>query len=384
MNALAALLTAGAVVSASASGAAGPIPVGSPAVAGYQPIGVDEQGLWGEMAEAERSLKASKFLVRDEALDSYLRKVLCRVAPADACQAVRIYVVRDPQFNASMTPNGMLLVNSGLLLRVRSEAELAAILGHEFAHFERRHTLARLKAARSATGWAAFLGAAGAGPLGLALIGNFFSFSQEQEREADLDGLKGMRAAGYRSRSAGDIWANMRAEMDATAAARKVRSRKDKRGMFETHPATAERLAYLRSSAASDPEGEAGEAAYRAAISPLWPMLIDDQVKLNDFGGSEYLLAGLATAGWTGPLLYARGELYRYRGQSGDFEKAAGFYREALAKSDAPDGAWRGLGLAQARIGDDAAAKASIDEYLKRNPQASDKAMLAMISGGSQ
>lgn len=384
MNLWTALLAAGAVASASASGAADPVPVGSPAVAGYQPVGVDEQGLWSEMAEAERSLKASKLLIRDDDLSAYLRKVLCRIASADACQAVRIFVVRDPQFNAGITPNGMLLINSGLLLRIRSEAELAAILGHELAHFERRHSLARLKAARSATGWAAFLGAAGAGPLGLAFIGNFFSFSQEQERESDLDGLSGIRIAGYRSRSAGDIWVNLRAEMDATAAARNVRSRKDKRGMFDTHPASAERLDYLRASTANDPEGEAGEAAYRAAISPLWPTLIDDQVKLNDFGGSEYLLAGLAAGGWTGPLLYARAELYRYRGQARDFEKAAGFYREALAQPDAPDGAWRGLGLALARTGDSAAAKLAIDEYLKRNPQASDRAMLAMISGGTQ
>jgi beta-barrel assembly-enhancing protease len=381
----AAPLAAVALTAASASPAADPAPIGSPAAANYQPVGTDEQGLWAEFAEAERELKASKLLVRDEALLAYLRQVLCRVTPADACQAVRIYVVRDPMFNASMTPHGMMLINSGLLLRTRSEAELAAVLGHEYAHFERRHGLAVLKKARSASGWAAFLGAVGAGPLGLLVVGSFFSFSQDQEREADMDGLKGMRDAGYRTRSAGDVWANLRAEMDATAAARKVRSRKDRRGMFETHPATAERLTYLQANAAKDAEGNAGDAAYRAAISPLWPMLIDDQVKLNDFGGSEYLLAGLAgTAGWTGPLLYARGELYRARGQAGDFDKAAGFYREAVARADAPHAAWRGLGLALARSGDMPGSKAAIDEYLKRNPQASDKAMLAMISGGSQ
>lgn len=380
----AASLATVALTAASAASAAGPVPIGSPATANYQPVGTDEQGLWAEFAEAERELKASKLLIRDEALLTYLRNVLCRVTPADACQAIRIYVVRDPVFNASMTPHGMMLINTGLLLRIRSESELAAVLGHEFVHFERRHGLAVLKKARSASGWAAFLGAAGAGPLGLLLVGSFFSFSQDQEREADMDGLNGMRIAGYRSRSAGDVWANLRAEMDATAAARKVRSRKDRRGMFETHPATAERLTYLQASTAKDAEGEPGEAAYRAAISPLWPMLIDDQLKLNDFGGSEYLLAGLATNGWTGPLLYARGELYRYRGQTGDFQAAAGFYREAMSKPDAPDAAWRGLGLALARMGDTEAAKTSIDEYLKRNPQASDRAMLAMISGGSQ
>jgi Zn-dependent protease with chaperone function len=382
MRPAAAALAAATLLWTIAAEAANPVPIGSPSASGYQPLGVDEQGLWAEMEEAERELKASKLRVRDEALEAYLRKVLCRVAPAGQCEAARIYVMRDPNFNASMAPNGMMLVNTGLLLRVRSEAELAAILGHEFAHFEHRHSLALLKKARSATGWAAFLGAAGAGPLAFAMVGTFFSFSQDQEREADLEGLKGMRAAGYRSRSAAEIWSNLRAEMDATAAARKVRSRKDKRGMFETHPATAERLAYLKASAASDPQGDAAADAYRAAIAPFWPMLIDDQVKLNDFGGGEYLLAGLAQGGWTGPLLFARGELYRARGSAGDFEKAAGFYREAIGCADAPEAAWRGLGLALARAGDAAGAKAAIDDYLKRKPDAPDRAMLAMVTGG--
>ena len=380
----AALVAAMAAVLASSAAAADPIPTGSPAGAGYRPLGADEQGLWTAFEEAERELKASKLILRDEALSAYLRQVLCRMASDGRCDAIRIYVVRDPRFNASMTANGMMLINSGLLLRIRNEAELAAIMGHEVAHFERRHSLALLKKARSATGFAAFVGAAGGLPLQLALIGSVFSFSQDQERDADMDGLKAMRGAGYCTRSAGEVWSNLRAEMDATAAARNVRSRKDKRGMFETHPATAERLAYLTASAAADPDGMLGTAEYRAAISPLWPMLIDDQMKLNDFGGSEYLLAGLASGGWSGPLLYARGELHRYRGQDEDFVKAATLYREATNKPDAPDAAWRGLGLALARTGDAAGSRAAIDEYLKRNPQASDKAMLAMIGGGSQ
>jgi len=367
---------------ASASSAATSV---SPATAGYQPVGKDEQGLWAEMEEAERELKASKLLVRDAALNDYLRGVVCRLVTDEKCRATRIYVVRDPSFNASMAPNGLMLVHTGLLLRMRDEAELASVLGHEFAHFERRHTLERLKQARSATGWAAFLGAAGAFPAAFMMVGGYFSFSQDQEREADLDGLKALKTTGYRTKSAADVWANLRAEMDATAAARKVRSRKDRRGMFETHPATAERLAYLQASAASDPDGNRGQATYQAAIAPHWPMLIDDQIKLNDFGGTDFLLSGLASgAGWTGPLLFARGELYRSRGAEGDFQKAAQFYSEAVARPDAPVAAWRGLGLALARAGDAAGAKAAIDDYLKRKPDASDKAMLAMITGGTQ
>src|SRR3546814_21138659 len=53
-----------------------------------------------------------------------------------------------------------LRVYSGLLLRVRSEAELAAVLGHEVGHFEKRHSLMQFKAARGGSdllAWSALL-----------------------------------------------------------------------------------------------------------------------------------------------------------------------------------------------------------------------------------
>ena len=40
-----------------------------------------------------------------------------------------------------MLPSGMMIVNTGLLVRVRNEAQLAAVLGHEAGHYFRRHAL---------------------------------------------------------------------------------------------------------------------------------------------------------------------------------------------------------------------------------------------------
>ena len=58
---------------------------------------------------------------------------------------------------------------------------------------------------------------------------------------------------------------------------------------------------------ASDP----GAATHRLAMSKHLPRFLA-QIKLNDFGGTEYLLSQLASSGgWTGDLLFAKGELYR-------------------------------------------------------------------------
>jgi beta-barrel assembly-enhancing protease len=375
------LLVAGGAVAAEA-----PL-VGSPAVAGYQPIGKDEQGLWAQMDEIEREFKMSKLIVKNESVSQYLRTVLCRVVGDDRCGAARIYVVRSTVFNASMAPNGMMIVNTGLLLRTRNEAELAAILGHEFGHFEMRHSVASQKSQRNATGWAAWLTVLsigiGAGtdfsPL---FIGGYFKFSRDQERAADFAGIGFMGVRGYRTLAASNVWAQLRDEEDARALALGVKSLKDSGGgPFATHPMNIERMTYLREASKTiGPNNDFdGRDEYRKAISPLWQMLIDDQIKMNEFGRSEFLLNRLADGDWSADLLIARGDLYRSRGKPADFEQAAVYYREASQKLGAPAVALRGLGLSLLRAGDAVNGKAALNEYLRIRPDAPDKAMILMI-----
>lgn len=172
----------------------------------YQPQGVDEIGLWKEMDEDERKLANSPIVIRDEALNAYVRTVLCASVGQDRCSATRIYILRTPLFNASMAPNGTMRVFSGLLLRVKSEAELASILGHEFGHFEDRHSLERFKAQRSGSdllSWAAVLGSMSNDAyayqnfqnMELSVYGQLLRFSRDQEREADERGVGYLNAS---------------------------------------------------------------------------------------------------------------------------------------------------------------------------------------------
>lgn len=360
-----------------------------PGAHGYEPQDELEKGLWYEMAEQERELRRSKFLLEDPALNEYVKGVLCRTVGEERCAAARLYIVRVPQFNASMAPNGVMIVNTGLLLRMRDEAQLAAVLGHEFTHFEKQHSLRLFKDIRKKTdilSWLSFVPIPYAGMVGqIALMGSIFGFNREMEREADAGSVAELARAGYDPRAASAIWAQLGAEMDATAAERGHKSRKDKNGgLFATHPRSTERMATLAELAeAQAVSGDARAAEYRAAIDPWWARLIDDQVSLNDFGGTEYLLATLAGDAWTADLLYARGELYRARGKEGDFASAAQFYRQAIALGDAPAESWRGLGLALLRVGDQAGGQAALRDYLALRPDAPDAQMLAVMAGGT-
>lgn len=400
----AALLATIAMTAGAARAAPAPVPAAMPAPAavpadpyaalpppwtpGYQPQDKDERGLWMEADEAERQVKTSNFVVRDEALNAYVKGILCRTVGEERCKAARIYIIRTPYMNASMAPNGMMQVWTGLLLRTRNEAQLAAVLGHEYGHFERRDTLSQFRSLQhktSAMTWLSFL------PLGVGLIadvglvGAAFGFSRDMEQNADIAGLHYMVGAGYAPDAASAVWMQLRAEMDATALERRQKSRKDRNGgFFATHPNSAARVQYLSDAARSvlNPPQRTGEAEYRAAMASWWAPLIDDQIKLNDFGGSEFLLSNLAAGQWSSELLYARGELCRSRGAPGDFEKAAEFYREAIAQGSALPEARRGLGLALLRAGSAEDGRKMLKEYVAMKPDAVDRAMMAMLAGG--
>lgn len=352
----------------------------------YKPQDKDERGLWMQMDEAERALKVSPQVMRDAALNEYVRSVFCKTVGQVNCAPIRIYLMRTSQFNASMAPNGMMEVWSGLLLRTQNEAQLAAVLGHEYTHFQKRHSIKLFRDVRSKSATATWLAFTGIGLLAsFGLLADIFHFSREMEHEADIGGLNLMAKAGYDTRESSKIWEQLREEMDATAASRKVKSKKDKNGgIFASHPPSAERVAYLAQEAVTQPgrPGNLGTDSYAKVMARYWPLFIDDQLKQNDFGASEYLVSSLAKEGWTSWKYFARAELYRRRGGDGDLDKAVTYFGEGIAGDGSVPELWRGRGLALLKLGRTAEGKADLGEYLKRAPGASDKAMIAMMAGG--
>ena len=382
-----ALLGVAAVFGVAASAPKEPLP---PYSGAYEPQTVDERGLWMQLDEAERTLRDSAFVLKEPGLTDYVRAVLCRTVGADRCRGIRIYVMRDPEFNARMAPNGMMVVNSGLLIRVHDEAELAAVLGHEFAHFEQRHSLHRFQHDRSMTdvvAWMSVIAASGASyqvrrsavDVANSAVGSMFAFGRDEEREADLLGAKYMLAAGYDPNALPDIWNRAMDEADATAFGRKQKShRYDRLSFFASHPTSLERATYLRTLVAGLGQGDTGRDALQGAVKPLRGAFLADQIKLNDFGGTEYLFGQLAGDTWDAELLCARGDLYRTRGNPRDLVSAAGFYAQAIALDPTNADAYRGLGLAQLRGGDSHGGDA-LKRYLALRPDAPDRAMIQTL-----
>lgn len=388
MGGLFALLAMGAAPKGPA-----PAPPPPPYAGVYQPQGVDEIGFWREADEDERALANAPEVIRDEALNAYVRGILCTTVGKDRCAATRIYILRTPVFNASMTANGTMRVFSGLLLRVRNEAELGAILGHEFGHFELRHSVTLFKARRSGTdllSWAAVLASMGPGyqtrtsfnDLRWSIYGSLYRYNRDMERESDLLGLGYLNAGTLRPQAAASVWRNVMAEGEASSRARGLsKPRFDQLAFSASHPPSAERALTL--AALADPGGAArddGADRYAKALAPWLPMFLDDQIKLNDFGASDFLITELADSGWTAQLWLARGELYRARGNPRDLVNAAEFYSNATTADPGLAEAYRGLGLSLIKTGRPSEGRVALRRYLTLKPDAKDAGMIAMLA----
>ena len=336
----------------------------------------DEGGLWALTDREETRLRRSPFLMRERALRDYLQGIACKLA-GEHCPDVRVYPVRTPFFNASMAPNGMMQVWSGLLLRVENEAQLAAVIGHEIGHYLQRHLVDRLRDAKSRSAFGTFLSLFGAaGLIGqLAMLAGAFGFSRDQEREADAIGLVLMTQAGYDPREAAKVWDNLRAEL----AAAPDKDPNASSPMFATHPPSDERSATLARLAESASGGFVGRQEYSDKLRALQFGLLDDELKRGQYAESLVLLDRLiAGADERADLHYFRGEARRLRAADGDLDAAMADLQRAVTLGGEPPQAHRALGYIHQKRNEAAQAREAFGRYLEHSPDAPDANLIRL------
>jgi predicted Zn-dependent protease len=150
-------------------------------------------------------------------------------------------VLESPNVNAFAVPGGTIFITRGLLEKMRNEAELAGVLGHEIVHVLRKHHLKAIqKGAKTSLAGDAMSAAIKdrAGPARDKLI----AFSTEMysrgldksdELEADRLGVVIAARAGYDAYGLPSVLQTLQA-MNAQDSALAL--------MFKTHPAPGERL----------------------------------------------------------------------------------------------------------------------------------------------
>jgi len=183
----------------------------------------------------------------DPELTAYVQSIGKRLAAVSDRPELpyEFVVLNDSVPNAWAMPGGKIAFNRGLLYELNSEAELAAVMGHEIVHAAARHGAKSMERGVLLQGAMVAVGIGaqntnysnlivGASQLGAQLT--MSKYGRDAESEADLYGMKYMKKAGYDPSAA------------VTLQETFVRLSKDKKsdfisGLFASHPPSPERVA---------------------------------------------------------------------------------------------------------------------------------------------
>ena len=159
--------------------------------------------------------------------------------------AWEVHVIKSNELNAHVLPGGKIVFYSGIIDRLNlTDAEIAAIMGHEMAHALREHTRERLSrevATQTGIGIAASVLGLSQGQTQLAGLAGDLGISRPhsrtQETEADLMGLELMARAGYDPNAAVSLWRKMQS----------AGGRGEPPQFLSTHPVSSTRIATIQS-----------------------------------------------------------------------------------------------------------------------------------------
>lgn len=160
-----------------------------------------------------RSVRKRANVIEDPELSSWIQQLGRKLVAQTGQSSSPFYfvIVRDDEVNAYATQGGLIVINSGLILRSDSESELAAVVAHETAHVTQRHIDRMIEQAkRNSVGTtAAMLAGLIVGSqdptAGQAIVTSALAvdahqslvFSRAAETEADREGLRILANAGF-------------------------------------------------------------------------------------------------------------------------------------------------------------------------------------------
>lgn len=202
----------------------------------------------------DKKVREQYGIYEDAALQRYVNDVGQRLARAShrAGLDYQFLVVDSPEINAFALPGGYVYITRGILGYLNSEAELAAVLGHEIGHVTARHSVQQLSAATAANFGASVLqifvpqARNAAGDLLVNVLGGALlsGYGREHELEADRLGAEYLARTGYDPQAMIKVVGVLKNQelFDAEVAKAEGREPRAYHGLFASHPDNDTRL----------------------------------------------------------------------------------------------------------------------------------------------
>jgi predicted Zn-dependent protease len=339
----------------------------------------DGQGI-GERAEKEEAALLKRVKVYDEpGLAEYLTGVARRLHDVElrgSSADVRVTVIQDPTLAAFAVTGGRVFVHTGLLSRVESEGQLAAILVRELAHDTSRLAARSFKGPMPRT----MLSPTAAAVLGLDLKlmvnAAIDGYAPDEERAADVTGMRRLEAAGYDSSEALRAFELLAGEDAERGGLLEIFVYGDRSRMGRRYEALRE----VRGGPRASQSTEAAAAEFARRMRPV----VRDNAAL-DIRAGRFALArrqldrvlALTPDDAIAQVYY--GELHRLQSQQASGPARAEGERKALERyerameldSGYPE-TFRQVALLHYQQRDAARARAAFERYLSLRPNASD------------
>ncbi len=205
------------------------------------------------------------------ALQRYVEDIGQRLARVSHRPSLQYFfrIVDSPQINAFALPGGYIYITRGILSYLNSEAELAAVLGHEIGHVTARHSVQQISTAQGASIAASIasilvpgLQNQAAQSLFNVLGGAFLSgYGREHELEADRLGAEYLARAGYDPQAMIRVVGVLKNQelFDAEVAKAEGRQARAYHGVFASHPSADTRLQQVVGEAVKFSKGSSRE-----------------------------------------------------------------------------------------------------------------------------
>lgn len=343
-----------------------------------------EQRLWETSRALAAGLRVPGVVYEDDELREYLQGVLHRVVGNNLTPYLplvfRVSIIDSTVPNASSYAQGDIFIHTGVLGRIRNEAQLASLIGHEVTHSTHRHVYQRSEdryARRGTMTYLSVLSALGGGNIHKMVSGvgkviteaAIAGFSRDNERESDQVGLILIAQAGYDPREGAKLWQQM---LDATD--RKDRNR---HFMYASHPKmkervkTSGRLVERMPSQLIEQATDVGRDRYVAAAGHLILEEARTHIVRGKFDLAEQTLLFLQEAmPDNAEPLSVLGDLCRARALSDDTERAVTAYEQALELDSDYASAHLGLGFTFVKSGQKLQALEHLRRFLELDPDA--------------
>lgn len=259
----------------------------------------------GQKASAEIGKEYPEY--RDPELQRYLDRIGQKLARASHRPNIQYHftVVDSPEINAFALPGGYVYVTRGILVYLDSEAELAAVVGHEVGHVTARHSVRQQSAATAAQIGASVAGivvpelGSGAaqsviGSLGDALVKGY---GRDHELEADRLGAEYLARTGYDPQAMIQVVSVLKDQelFDAEIARAEGREPRAYHGLFATHPDNDTRLKEVVGAASKYAKGSTfeGKSEYLRAVDGI---VFGESASQGVVRGSDFYHAELGFA----------------------------------------------------------------------------------------